>query len=229
MTTARAAVSAATASIAASSAPSISRDSALKRSPRFIVSVRTPPCVLVNTYGRSPASTSAFIVWIPLLDRVDRSCTLAQQELLDLARRRLRQFAEHDALRHLESREMPAAMLDQLAGLDASARFQFDERARRFAPARIGFRDDRRAEDRRVTVQHVLDFERADVLAARDDDVLRSVADLHVAVGLQHREVAGVEPAAGKRLVGRRRILEVALHRDVAAKHDLAHGFAIRR
>src|SRR2546430_4490110 len=50
-------------------------------------------------------------------------------------------------------------------------------------------------------------FERADVLAARDDDVLGAVLDLDVAVGLHHREIAGVEPAAGESLRGRVRIL----------------------
>jgi hypothetical protein len=49
-----------------------------------------------------------------------------------------------------------------------------------------------------VAVQRVLDLDRADVLAAADDDVLAAVLDLHVAVGLHHRQVAGVEPAAGE-------------------------------
>ena len=83
--------------------------------------------------------------------------------------------------------------------------------------------------DRRVAVEHVLDLERGDVLAAGDDDVLAAVLDLDVAVGLHHREVAGVEPAAAERLLGRRAVLEVALHRDIAAEHDLAHGLAVGR
>ena len=80
-----------------------------------------------------------------------------------------------------------------------------------------------------MAVEHVLDFERGDVLAARDDDVLGAVLDLDVAVGLHHRQVAGVEPAAGERLLRRLRVLQVALHGDVAAEHDLAHGLAVAR
>src|SRR6185437_12844419 len=156
MTSARTLASSPAPSIAASSAASISRDSALKRSPRFIVSVRTPSCVRVSTYGRTPASTGAFI-GIPFrpacsLDGLRRARTLAQQKFLDLAGGRLRQFAEHDALRNLVAREMLAAVLEQLVGLDASAGLQLDERARRLAPARIGLRDDGRAEDRRMAI-----------------------------------------------------------------------------
>ena len=80
-----------------------------------------------------------------------------------------------------------------------------------------------------MAVQRVLDFERADVLAAADDDVLAAVLDLDVTVGLHHRQVAGVKPAPGERLFGRARVLEVTLHQDVAAKHDLAHRLAVGR
>jgi hypothetical protein len=37
-----------------------------------------------------------------------------------------------------------------------------------------------------VAVQHVLDLDRRDVLAARDDDVLAAVLDLDVAVRVLH-------------------------------------------
>ena len=64
--------------------------------------------------GSIAASTGAFIARL-LFDRRRRAGALAQQELLDLAGRGLRQLAEHDALRHLEPREMRAAVRDQLA------------------------------------------------------------------------------------------------------------------
>jgi hypothetical protein len=57
-----------------------------------------------------------------------------------------------------------------------------------------------------VAVERVLDLDRRDVLAARDDDVLRAVLDLDIAVGVGDREIAGMEPAAGKRLFGRFRV-----------------------
>ena len=80
-----------------------------------------------------------------------------------------------------------------------------------------------------MAVERVFHLERADVLAAGDDDVLAAVLDLDVAVGLQHREVAGVEPAAGERRIGRLPVLQVAAHHDVASEHDLAHGLAVGR
>ena len=50
-----------------------------------------------------------------------------------------------------------------------------------------------------MLVERVLDLDRRDVLAARDDDVLGAVLELDVAVGMHHAEVAGVEPAARER------------------------------
>ena len=49
-----------------------------------------------------------------------------------------------------------------------------------------------------MLVQHVLDLDRRDVFAARNDDVLGAILDLDVAVGMHHAEIAGMEPAAFK-------------------------------
>ena len=38
-----------------------------------------------------------------------------------------------------------------------------------------------------------------------------------------------MEPAAGEGLVGRRLVLEIALHHDIAAEHHLAHRLAVGR
>ena len=48
---------------------------------------------------------------------------------------------------------------------------------------------------RGMAQQRRLDLDRRDVLAAADDHVLEPVADLDVAVGMDDRGVAGVEPA----------------------------------
>ena len=116
---------------------------------------------------------------------------------------------------------------DDLGFRDGGAGLELDERARRLAPPRVGLGDHRGGEHRGMAVEHVLDLERRDVLAARDDDVLGAVLDLEVAVGVHHGEVAGMEPAAGEGRLGGLRVLEVALHGDVAAEHDLAHGLAV--
>src|SRR3546814_10811202 len=48
----------------------------------------------------------------------------------------------------------------------------------------------------------VFELDRADPFAARLDHILRAVGDLHHAVGVQHRDVAGVEPALTVRGLG---------------------------
>ena len=42
-------------------------------------------------------------------------------------------------------------------------------------------------------------------------------------------EIAGVKPAAGERLLGRRPVLEITFHDHVAAHHHFAQRFAIAR
>src|SRR3546814_8439817 len=48
----------------------------------------------------------------------------------------------------------------------------------------------------------VFELDRADPFAARLDHILRAVGDLHHAVGVQHRDVAGVESALTVRGLG---------------------------
>src|SRR5690606_29909171 len=64
---------------------------------------------------------------------------------------------------------------------------------------------------------------------AGDDDVLAAVLDLDVAVRVDHRQIAAVEPPALEGGLGRLRILQVALHADIALEHDFAHGLAVGR
>ena len=93
----------------------------------------------------------------------------------------------------------------------------------------VGLGDDRGLHDLRMPVQHLLDLDRGNVLAAGDDDVLRAVLDLDIAVGVHDREVAGMEPAAGERLPGRFRVLQIALHDRVAAQQQFADRLSVGR
>lgn len=78
-----------------------------------------------------------------------------------------------------------------------------------------------------MVVDHLFHFDRGDVLAARDNDVLFAVANLEIAVGMHYGIIAGVEPAAGEGLGGGLGIVVVADH-DVVAAHDhLTHGLAV--
>src|SRR3546814_2547453 len=80
-----------------------------------------------------------------------------------------------------------------------------------------------------MAVQYLLDLDRGDVLAAGDNDVLRAVLERDIAVRVHDAQVAGVEPAAGEGRVGRGRVLQIALHHDVAAHEDLAQRLAVGR
>ncbi len=123
--------------------------------------------------------------------------------------------------------EMGAAMDDDLLRRRRRPLLQRDEGVRHLAPFLIRRRDHRRLAHRRVPVEHVLHLERADVLAPRDDDVLGAILDLGIAVGMEHGEIAGMEPPPGEGLARRLRVLEIALHHRIAAQHELAKASAI--
>src|SRR5215211_9352814 len=99
--------------------------------------------------------------------------------------------------RDLVAGELLTAPADQFLGRDHLGRLELDEGAWRLAPFLVRFRDDGRRLHGRVLVERVLDLDRGDVLAARDDDVLRAILELDVAVRMLDAEVAGMEPAAG--------------------------------
>ena len=112
-----------------------------------------------------------------------RARLVAQHEFLDLAGRGLGQRAEHHRPRRLVMRHVLAAEGDDRRRPSAVAPgFKRDEGAGALAPCRVGPRDHRRLHHRRMAVEHLLDLERRDVLAAGDDDVLGAVLDLDIAV-----------------------------------------------
>src|SRR4051812_47432316 len=143
--------------------------------------------------------------------------------LEDLARRGLRQLVqEPDPARILVGGD---AVLDERADL-LGARLlpwlQHDGRRDLLAHRLVGHADHRRLGDRRVLVQDLLDLARIDVVAAADDHVLLAVDDEEVAILVELRHVAGVEPAPAHDLLRRVGPAPVALHDVVAADADLA-------
>jgi hypothetical protein len=75
---------------------------------------------------------------------------------------------------------------------------QLDERTGHLAPFRVRRGDDRSQKHGGMPVQDGFDLKTGDVLSARDDDVLRPVLDLDIAVRMPNGEIAGVELAAAK-------------------------------
>ena len=91
------------------------------------------------------------------------------------------------------------------------------------AVLRVGDADHLHVDDVGVGVEELLDLPRVHVLAAADDHVLDAADDVEVAVGVHHREVAGVHPAVGvDRLGGALGVVPVAEHHRVAARAELA-------
>src|SRR5262245_16243752 len=154
---------------------------------------------------------------------------LAQDELLHLPGRRLRERTEDDRLRTLEVREHRPAVRDDVRLAHDPSVLRHDQRLRHLAPIPVRHCDDRDLEHVGMTRDGLLDLDGRDVLAARDDDVLLPVAQLDVPVGMQHGDVARVEPAAAERVLGGLGIGEVALHDVVPAHHDLAHRVGVGR
>src|SRR6185437_1120329 len=108
-----------------------------------------------------------------------------------------------------------------LGGLLALLRHHDQERP--LVPFRMLDADDRGLGDVRVAHRRVLDIDRADPLAAGFDHVLAAVDDLHIALLVDRRDVAGAEPALvveGRR--ARRLIIEIAADDPRAAHQQLA-------
>ncbi|BAS82160.1 Os03g0133650, partial [Oryza sativa Japonica Group] len=154
---------------------------------------------------------------------------LPEQELLRLPRRRLGQVAEHHRPRRHVTRQPRTAERDDLVRRRACPVLQRDERARRLAPVVVRPRHHRRVEHRVVAEQHRLHLDRADVLAARYDDVLGAILELDIPVRVAHAEVARAQPPAAHGLLRGRRVLVVPAHDRVAAEHDLADGAPVGR
>src|SRR2546421_3141040 len=91
---------------------------------------------------------------------------VAQDELLDLARRGLGQVAELDGGRALEVRDVLAAELDDLGLGRLHPRLEGDERLRPLAPLLVGHGDHRALHDRGVARDGLLHLDGRDVLAA---------------------------------------------------------------
>src|SRR2546426_2333112 len=154
---------------------------------------------------------------------------LAQNELLHLPGGGLRQVTELDGGGTFEVRDVLAAELDDVWLGRRRAGLERDERLGPLAPLRVGDRDHRALEHRGMPGDGLLDLDRRDVLAARDDDVLLPVPQLDVAVRVPDGEVARMEPAAAEGLGGRVALVEVALHRVVAPHDHLAERLAVAR
>jgi hypothetical protein len=119
---------------------------------------------------------------------------LAQAGLLDLPGGCLRHAAENHAARTLEvCQPFTAKQDDLLFGGGRNTCLELDEQ-HGTSPHFSSGCDHGGMQDRRVSVDDILDFHR------RDDHVLRAVNDLRIPVVMKNRDVAGSKPAVASAL-----------------------------
>src|SRR5215218_755349 len=117
---------------------------------------------------------------------------IAKDELLNLARRGLGELGELDGLGSLETGDVLFAEVYDLLFGRVLPLLEHDECLGTLAPLLVRAGDNGGLHDARMPRDGLLHLDRRDVLAAGDDDVLVSVPDLHVPVGVPHRHVTGV-------------------------------------
>ena len=125
---------------------------------------------------------------------------LADPELLHLAARGARKVVDLDAVpRAISAVATPAALEVRAHLVERRHRVPGPDPQHRggaLAEPRVGRGHHHGLGDARACVeQHLLDLERADVLAAADDDVGLAVGDGEVAVVVEHADIACAVPA----------------------------------
>jgi hypothetical protein len=80
-----------------------------------------------------------------------------------------------------------------------------------------------------MTYDRLLNFDSADVLTTRDNDVLAAIAQLDGTIGVTNANVTTMEPVPCKGLLSGRLIGEIAGHYDISSHDYLAHRLSVRR
>ncbi|KAK3023565.1 hypothetical protein RJ639_044950 [Escallonia herrerae] len=131
---------------------------------------------------------------------------------------------EHHRLRHHVMRQPAPAELFYLLLRRYLLRLcpQGHESTRCFAPKLVRSGHHRRLVNRRMRVQHGLDFHTAQVLADAYDYILGPVFDFRVPVRVHDAHVSGVEPPISHAFGGCLRVFEVTQHDPPASQYDLS-------
>src|SRR5579884_816242 len=122
-----------------------------------------------------------------------------------------------------------AAEVDQFRFADLSARLEYHDSLGHLAPDSVRHGDNNHFVNAGMCGERLFYFQRSNVLAATDNDVLLAIDNKNVVVAIDRRNVSGVEPAILHHLIRRRRLSPVALHHAVAARDNFAHRLSIVR
>src|SRR6476659_270574 len=117
-----------------------------------------------------------------------------------------------------EVRELRPRKLAQLALVGSCAFVKNNKGVRRLTPFFMWEPDNRNLLHSRVSQKHAFDFDRRNIFAAADDDVLYAVANLDVTIRMHYRGIAGMKPSTAQCLLCRYRVVVIAGHDDVATR-----------
>src|SRR6516225_3798312 len=122
--------------------------------------------------------------------------SLPQRRLLDLAGGGMRNLVDKNNLvRHPPARDLALHERQDLVACRRDVLFEDDDQQWPLVPFWMANADHRRLRDLGVSDRKVLDVDGRDPLAAGLDDVLGAVRDVHIAVAIDGRDVAGIEVA----------------------------------
>mmetsp|Transcript_68116 Transcript_68116/g.134433 ORF Transcript_68116/g.134433 Transcript_68116/m.134433 type:complete len:265 (+) Transcript_68116:338-1132(+) len=107
------------------------------------------------------------------------------------------------------------------------ARIQFQKGTWRLSPLRIIPSHDSGSCNLGVFVQNAFHLQGRDVLTSRNNDILRAILQLDVAVRVPNCQISGVKPTSLEGVACSGWILQVTLHDQVAPEENLAHSLAV--
>ena len=132
---------------------------------------------------------------------------------------------EHHVIRHPPLGGLALVELEQVLARDARAGLLDGDYDRTLVPFRVANANDGGLDDVGVRNRDVLEVDGADPFAAGLDDVLGAIGNLHVAVGVDGRDVTGREPAVLQRIAAL--ALEVRIGGPWPLHQQVAKGLAV--
>src|SRR5436853_4239042 len=169
--------------------------------------------VISHMSFKTPITAVTVIVPLPL----------PQQVFLDLSRGCFRKLLyKVDPPGTFKTRQPLAAVRVQGFCSQRRVGFKDYESLRYFAKTFMWTGDNGNFQHSRVCVDHTLDLESGNIFSARYDDVLGAILDFHITIGMEHGQIARMEPSSAECMLSGLGIPVVAFHDCISADDDFA-------
>src|SRR5215468_11931873 len=176
----------------------------------------------------SPLSPSCPVALDPLT--LSFPVLLTQGKFLHFPGRRFGQSLDKfDALGGFEVGHVVPTERDELLLAGVLVRLEHHQGLWHLPPSGVWHTDHGCFKHCRMLVEQRFNFHRRNILTTTDDHVLGTIHHLNITIGVHHREIAAVEPAATHRFGGFLGLFIIPFHDVVAARYDFTHGLAIPR